>query len=317
MTTVKRFFAILAFEVVSLSAVFGLSGEHISFSIQFREKSIYFLGDPIWIEATIANISSQTFNFKVADNRFYNLDFMVRTPKNVRLNHAQEFTIERNSDQPVFFREVSLEPGERYGFVVELNKFMMIDATGLFVVECVFYPQLFRGNRPVEMKSNALTLHVRPPADTPEVRALFDVETGKAVLREPLPPDDVVEYTLTARQREQWEKFFLYIDLESLLRKNPEQDRTYRKLSEEDQRTMLDRYREELKLERVEQEILLVPTSFEIIKTTYTPFEGSVKVIERFRYRYYTEIKEYVYYLRRLDRFWVIYNYEIRNLGTE
>ncbi len=317
MTDLNRLGIILILGAVLLSSANGLSQDRVSLTIRYHEKKIYFLEDAVWIEATLSNDSSQTYNFKVADNRFFNLDFAVKTPQNVQLIHAQEFTIERNSNQPVFFREVSLEPGEKYGILVELTKFVNIETTGLYVVECLFYPQLFRGNAPMVMRSNLLTLHVRPPVSTPEVRAIVEAETGKAILREAISPDAVVEYTLRARQKGQWERFFLYMDLESLMRRNPERDRIYRRLSEEDRRTMLARYKAELQQETVEQEILLIPAVFEVIRTTYTPYEGSVKVIERFSYRDYTEVKEFVYYLRREDRFWVIYNYQIRNLGTE
>ena len=80
---------------------------------------------------------------------------------------------------------------------------------------------------------------------------------------------------------------------------------------------MIKLFKEQLKEERIEQEILVIPTIFEVAKTTYTRFEGTVQVIEKFAYRDYTEIKRFTYYLRRMDKYWIIYNYQIQNLGTE
>jgi hypothetical protein len=40
-------------------------------------------------------------------------------------------------------------------------------------------------------------------------------------------------------------------------------------------------------------------------------------VLEKFKYPDYTELKQYTYLLKRSDRYWIIYDYEIKNLGTQ
>ena len=120
-------------------------------------------------------------------------------------------------------------------------------------------------------------------------------------------------FTLSARQKSQWERFFLYFNLEKLILRNPERSRVYRRLSEENKRKMIRRFKDELREEKIDKDILTIPSSFKIIKTTYTPFEGTVEVIEKFKYSDYTEIKKYTYYLERKDQYWQIVNYEIRS----
>jgi hypothetical protein len=167
------------------------------------------------------------------------------------------------------------------------------------------------------MKSNRLTLSVKPPVATEEERAVVEAETGAIISREALAPDAVVAATIQARQKSQWERFFLYLDLESLLRKNPEKDREWRRSSQEAQRRMLDEYHRQLMAARVQQDINVIPSTFEVQKTSYTPSEASVQVLEKFAYPDYTELKQYIYYLKRQDRYWIITDYEIKNLGTE
>ena len=53
------------------------------------------------------------------------------------------------------------------------------------------------------------------------------------------------------------------------------------------------------------------------MKTSYTPSEATVIVMERFRHTGFTEVKEYTYYLSRTDRVWTVYDYSVKNLGTE
>ena len=72
-----------------------------------------------------------------------------------------------------------------------------------------------------------------------------------------------------------------------------------------------------MKMETADETILLIPDEYTIIKTDYTPEKGKVIAILKFQYPGYKEIKEYTYYLHRKDRIWYVYNYEVRNLGTE
>jgi hypothetical protein len=304
--------------LLAVSSPFWAAGQDVQqFSIRFFDQKVYFLGDEIQVEAVITNTGTGTLRFKVADNRFFNVDFDVRTPTNVGLEHAKEFTIARNSDQPVFYREVSLEPGEKYGIVIDLGKYAAFSSPGQFVVQATFYPDLFHGAGSPAMKSNRMSLNVKPPVVTAEEKAVVEAETGALLARQSLPPDEVVSWTIGARQKGQWEKFFLYLDMEALMRKNPAKDRVFRNSTEVQQRQMLGQFRTQLMQPALQQDISVIPSSFEVQKTTYNAVEGTVQVLERFAYPDYTELRGYTYHLKKSERFWIIYDYEIRNLGTQ
>ncbi len=304
-------FSILA---ASLSAV----SQEIKISIRFYDKKIYYPDSPIYIKTEIKNESSETFRFKAADLRVFNFEFTAKTLTNLDLPLSDKFIIDRNSDQPVFFREISLEPGEEYAFIDELSQYVNVDKAGVFILQSKFFPELYNPSRENQrLDSNVLSLSVRPVPGTSEIQTRIDEETGIILRKSPLPPDEVVAYTISARQKSQWEKFFLYLDLESLMLRNPDRKRQYIRLSDEDRHKMIAQYKHDLKQNTTDTSILLIPVEFEILKTQYTMNEGTVKVIERFQYPTYTEIKEYTYYLRRDDRIWVIYSYEVQNKGTE
>jgi hypothetical protein len=303
--------------IAGAPAGMSASKETQQFSIRFYDQEVYFLGDPIQVEAVITNTGADTLRFKVADNRFFNLDFDVRTTTNVGLDHAKEFTIARNSDQPVFFREMSLEPGEKYGLVVDLTSYATFVSPGQYVLQATFFPELFRGLDSTTLKSNRLTLNVKPAVVTAEEKSLVQAETGAMLARQPLPPDEVVAWTIGARQRSQWERFFLYLDVEALMRKNPEKDRSFRNTTETVQRQMISQFRQQLSQMTIQQDISVIPTSFQVLKTTYDATEATVQVRERFKYPDYTELKQFTYHLRKVDLYWIIYDYEIRNQGTE
>jgi hypothetical protein len=193
----------------------------------------------------------------------------------------------------------------------------MLASPGQYVLQATFYPQLFRGADSESMKSNRLALNVKPAVVTAEEKALVQAETGMMLARSVLPPDEVVGWTIGARQKSQWERFFLYLDLESLMRKNPDKDRSFRNATEAARRQMVDQFRQALRQMTIRQDISVIPTSYQVLKTSYDATDATVQVLEKFKYPDYTELKQYTYHLKKTDRYWIIYDYEIRNQGTE
>ena len=295
-----------------------INAADVEFTIRYYDKKVYFLDSNIYIKAEIFNNGAETLRFKVSPSRVFNIDFDVRTLTNTALERASNFTTKRSSNQPVFYREVTLEPGERYSVVEDLRNFVTITAPGVYVLQGFYYPELYTRPDASMFRSNSLTLSVVPGATEAErAAATIDEESGAILQQLALPPDEVVEYMLRARQRSQWQKFLLYLDLEGLYLQDPDNELEYENRSDEQRRLDLRRFEESLTAETSPEEFLLIPREFEILKTSYTPTEASVLVIEKFRYVDFTEVKEFTYYLRRKDRVWMIYNYEVKNLGTE
>ena len=66
----------------------------------------------------------------------------------------------------------------------------------------------------------------------------------------------------------------------------------------------------------VDKDIQVVPQEYTILNTQYTASRATVTVEMKFRYRDYTEVKEYTYHLERRDRVWMITEYEVANVRT-
>jgi hypothetical protein len=143
------------------------------------------------------------------------------------------------------------------------------------------------------------------------------VETNAVLVRQKLPPDEVVNYLLTARQKSQWEKFFLYLDLEAMLSRDAYRRRQWLAESEEGRQRMLDRYRTELQSSVVDGDIATIPSNFVIERTTYNADEGEVTVLEYFKIGSYTQKERYTYYFYRKDDIWRIVDFSVTDLGTE
>jgi hypothetical protein len=294
--------------------------EAVDISIRYFDRRIYYVRrDPILVQLTISNRGSATYRFKLAEERAFSVDFDIRTMTNRAVDATEELIRRRTLHNQVFFREVVVEPGESFSFVEDLRDYGVLDQSGSFIVQAKLYPELRRNDAVSPLESNRLSLNLRPAPVSEEggIPLALDVETNAILVREPLSPDQVVEYLLSARQKGQWEKYFLYLDLEAMISRDGARKRQWLAESEEGRQRMLDRYRRDLQSAVVDGDIATIPAEFTIERTTYGPEEGTVTVLEKFRGGTYTEIKRYTYYLRRRDDIWTVIDYTVLNLGTE
>jgi hypothetical protein len=223
MKNIYRLFYAILLGFTGFSLLFAVDGStqgEVEFDIRFFDRRIYYVNtDPIFVQITITNNSPFPYRFRLADDRAFSIDFDVRTMTNRQLPQADSLIRKRTVNTQVFFRDIVIESGESFSFVEDLRDFVNFSQAGSFRVRARVYPELFRTMTAAPIESNFLNLSLRPPAiPGPDGIPLeMDVATGAVLVRQRLPPDEVVSYMLTARQASQWERFFLYLDLEAML----------------------------------------------------------------------------------------------------
>ena len=327
MKSVRIFVSILIF--LSSFLVIQAQEQMPSVTIRFYDKTVYYPGNgqenPVLIRVTISNNTSDTMRFKLADNRIFSMDFNVVNSKNIRLEHTEEFIRKRSTNQPVFFREISLEPGEEYSFIENIKDYIEIPQSGIYYMDGYFYPELNRqtvmsGDNPYikPVKSNRLTLEVRPSVGAASLSIVpTDPVTFDNLRRKQISPDQVITDTIIARQKNSWDEFFLYMDLEEMILRDSSLAKKFISESEDGRIRMIENYKISMRNKSAALDIIMVPNKFQIEKTAYTTTEGSVSVIQWFDYSTYSEKKRYTYYLHQKDGIWLIYDYTVDNLGTE
>ena len=311
MKSVRIFVSILIF--LSSFLVIQAQEQMPSVTIRFYDKTVYYPGNgqenPVLIRVTISNNTSDTMRFKLADNRIFSMDFNVVNSKNIRLEHTEEFIRKRSTNQPVFFREISLEPGEEYSFIENIKDYIEIPQSGIYYMDGYFYPELNRQTvmssdnpyiKPV--KSNRLTLEVRPSVGAASLSIVpTDPVTFDNLRRKQISPDQVITDTIIARQKNSWDEFFLYMDLEEMILRDSSLAKKFISESEDGRIRMIENYKISMRNKSAALDIIMVPNKFQIEKTAYTPTEGSVSVIQWFDYSTYSEKKRYTYYLHQKD----------------
>jgi len=328
MSKIYRFIAaivfILLYMLVHAQAAEALADTTgIEFNIRFFDRRIYYTETaPVYIQITITNNSPNTYRFKLADERAFSIDFDTRTMTNRPLDGAASLLRKRTQYQQVYFREISMETGESFSFIEDLRDYVNLKQPGSFRVQARIYPELYRApaaGEAVSFESNYLNLNLRPPViNGPDGLPLeMDIATGAVLVRQQLSPDQVVEYMLKARQLSQWDKFFLYLDLEAMLSREAVQKKKWLAENEAGRQRMVAEYRQNLQNSVIDGDINITPSRFEVERTEYNAYEGTVTVIARFKGSNVTEVRRYFYNLEKKNNIWTIVNYSMDKLGTE
>lgn len=297
-----------------------LGAQDLQVSARLYNEQVYFPDSPIDVLVTIENDHADAVSFRLADDRRFNVAFDIRTDTNRRLENTADFTIAYQANQQIFYRTVLLQPGEQLSFVERMTDYVAVEEPGLYAMTVEFYPRLREGSMGDPVRSNTVNLTVRP-GSTPEIRRemRFEAIAQDQLRRQSLSPDDVVEYMLEARQANNWERFFLYLNLEKLFRQSPERDRSFVRLSQEEQLERLMTYREQLRTQESQPDssLIAIPDEFQIIETRYTPTDGTVTARLSFDRESYRERRQYTYEMERRDGFWEIIGYQVSNLPNE
>lgn len=318
----KRFlFVIISIFVIFAQTVVAQENNDVQVSIKLYNKTLYYPGEsldnPIYVHITVANKGSETLRFKLADDRMFSIDFSAFNAKNTKLPYTEEIIKKRTTDRIVYFREIALETGEEYSFVENLKDYVQITEPAIYYFELDFFPELYK-SKYNKIDSNRLRIDVKPSPSASGVTKIPVSNEMISVLKpESISPDKVVEQTIVARQKNLWNQFFLYMDIEKMLTRDQARKRKYTTLSDMDRNRMIQDYKLDLMQSRIDNAIVAIPESFYIEKTVYTQTEGSVSVIQWFKYDTFREKKRYVYSVQKRDEIWHIYDYTVENLGTE
>ena len=300
--------------------VFSATGD-VTCSIRYYNKKIYYTGDAVEIRVELYNNSHDNFSFQTTDPKYFNTIMVLKDITGRELKDKYKVTREIAPSQPVYYRNMIIQPGEVFAFNIRLNDVLDVSESGVYFIQLEFFPDLYDNK---SIKSNIIDLSIRPNLGISEVQRIIDQETGEILKKEKKAPDEVVKYTIEALQKSEFDKYFLYIDIENIMLKSKDRLERYNRMSEMDRKKNLDEYKQMLiKNMQVDyrtaapEAIIYRPFSYKILKTWYTEQNAEVIVMEKFKYEQLIEVKEYTYKLRKNDSIWTIYDYIVVNKGTE
>lgn len=288
-----------------------------SVNIRFYNKKIYTPDSQIQILVELENETQNPIAFFLADNKLYNVKVRVSSLKGVLCDPSDFYLKTMALQEPYRYKEVVLQPNERYSFRLTLSDYVVIDKAESYEVSVRFYGNLIHNSGEASV-SNTLYLNIGTEEEnrpqTTDRKAAASKESQKRIK---MAPDKAVAFTIDAMMNRKWDDFFLYIDLESLYLKNADRKEQYLSRPEEIRKALLKDYRNKMTEVNAEKEFVLIPSRYEITLTTYNETNAQVTVLEYFDRVTFTEKKEYKYRLEKKDSIWMIEDYIVRNLGID
>ena len=310
------FFMFLVFVPFML---FSKDYKGLDFKIKFFNQSIYCVNSNVAIEISFSNASDDLLTLEIGDVNTFSFDFDVTDTTNIKVKRPLEYVQNRAKNIAIPVRTLTLRPNERFSVVVNLNQFVQFDKDGVYFVKGVFFPDISDLQKSIE--SNVITLFLKPKMGNGVEEFNFsnlssNHEIQNVLKRENLSPDKVVEYLFSALRLGEKEKFFLYIDIESLILNDRNKSYLYKQEFKSGSDEMLKEYKDYL-WENSNSDISRVPSKFSIVETTYTDSTGKVVSDVYFDDGHFYVARRYTFFLKKYDYCWIIYDYTVQNTGIK
>ena len=110
---------LLAFLVAAAYA----PAQQLSVTTRLHNEEIYFPDSTIELYITVKNETARTHRFRLADDRAYNLEFVMRDERGTPVEAENDGIIPGELNQ-VYYRTISLEPGDHFSFVERLTNYV-------------------------------------------------------------------------------------------------------------------------------------------------------------------------------------------------
>jgi hypothetical protein len=293
-------------------------GAGLEVTIEFHERTIYYVNSDIIVQLQVANRSAEPFLFNTSFDKYFTFDFEIKEYSGDAVSHSRSYEVARSQFEPVKIDEITLKKNEVYGVRINLSDWFDLSKPGEYIVKGIFYPFLKTDSvsDPSIQSANELYLDLNPPY-TERVREEHRVEEIRRLKAESLPPYEVVRVMLEALQRNDFEVYFLYIDFDQFIRQFANAEELYMEVSDREKRGVIEAIfkpylRGENDLEKMPF-IEHIPRTFEIVRTEIVGNESTVEVVEDFQYGNLQRRKYYKYYLHQFDDKWLLQKYEIVN----
>ena len=299
------------------SPIAGLD-DSVEVNIQFHDRRIYYVGDPVWVEFQISNLGFVPYLFRTSYDELFTFDLDIATTTNKKQDHSIGYVVDRNRYAPILTDEITLKPHEVYGARINITRWFDLKAPGDYVIRGRFYPNLITDPDPTISSANELYLTLYPERDETgkEKRRTDEIQRLKA---ESLPPYKVVDFLLNALMKGEFDKYFLYINFDQFISQFDNTKRKYMSAKDFDKPPVIEEFKAYLRGENKIEKIPFaetIPVDYAISRTVIEGKTAEVVVIEKFKYFSLYERKRYTYYLREYGDKWLLERYTVVNIGS-
>ena len=275
---------------------------------------VYRINGEIPVYFTVINSGPRPLTIHPSLFLYRNFQFRVRTFKNVHVRHRESYYLkirDMRRDEALD-RPIKLMPGERYGRVLNLAERFNLVRPGHYEVTGYFLVHPMRTGSDFRIDSNRSRFILKPPL--PVVRAVARYNRArKKYLDRQLSPSDTVEFMLRSRKVQDWEGFYMYMDLLELLKIYPDFEKRYTRAPFAEKQAVLRDFRLHLRkfpAGRLESFFAGKSVVTKDEMTGISTAEVTCRIVYRERKRLLVRRMYYFSLHRKFDR-WFIYKFYV------
>jgi len=306
------FFIILSMFILTTFLI----GQDISFDYSVLnytaniKKDVYAVGEPIEINNLIKNMGSETIAIEVSDVYSLNFDFVLYTlngklvEKSMNYYEKKERAIQ-NLKSP---RKETLFPDEQYGQTITLNEYYDDLEPGRYILEPIFFPLTNMADTYPSVYGKKIQIRIVP---IPYEENVAEVEDGVSTdAYKPLPPYETVDFILNAKLKGNWEAFFAYIDLSSIITLYSDWNERLNKLPKSKRYKLLEEFKKYL-IANFEQDMI----DYDVVRESREK-NNSIVIAEIYKgKKRVTFTSRYTFSLEKRNEYWIVVSYSMVNLG--
>ena len=278
------------------------------------EKKQYKLGEPIVVKLSIYNESSDVIDLKISDKIYHNFNFLVKTLKNRVVAEKDEFFLLKETEYTSASKEndklniktVKLHPKEYYGKSFNLLNYYKLEKEGNYVVTAYFYPipNVLHNHKYIESQMIQIDIQGSLQEGKLKEKRFYEI---KKELENIKTPDGTLDYVLKSASEKNYEKYFVFIDFESLIDVFPVYKNRYQKVKPSKRRFIIEIFKDYIK-----NNFLKDMKEYNIVKTIIIKDKAYINVnIENKN----GSKSRYIFSFYKKNDVWYLFNYIVVNIN--
>jgi hypothetical protein len=273
-------------------------------------KQNYRLDEDIKLQIEVRNEGSKPVFIYPAGYKLLNFEIKILNLKNAEiLEKLNPDITELKNQNPYLFipKELELYPDEIYKVELNLNEYYKIEESGRYKITVSFKPYI--DNENIKFNSNPIYLNILPTErqrmEQEIVLALKKEEEAKSYT-----PYSLIKFLLDSKIKGDWNNYFLYQNLDSIILKYPKFSEKYLKASDEMKKDIIEEFKK-YEIERPDNKI--EEYSIEEIKESFKELKATVRC--KIKYKKPAVFQNYVYefYLVKKGNKWFVQDFEVIN----
>ncbi len=274
------------------------------------DKQSYRLDEDITLKIEVKNRGIDKILIYLSGYKLENFNINILNLKNASLVKKKNKNINslKKINSEIFaIREIQLYPDETYKIELDLEDYFELQEPGRYKITADFNPYPMNKASDIKFTSNPVYLILKPSLKR-QIESEIKKEIKEREDRKVYTPEGMIKFMLDSKIRGDYESYYLYQNLDSIILKYDKFKTNYLKASETKKRDIIKEFKE-WDIKRKDMQI----EEYEILEV-YQSFKDQTATVKcRIKYKPPAIFRTYIYefYLVKKGIKWILNDFEV------